>query len=323
MGQAPVVKAAYRPFNTQLLYLEENLIEAFGSVTRTMAPERGRTLCIAVTGPSATDPFSVMMTDLPPNLHYMNSGHVFPRFTYEPLDSADAQGAFDLRSDETDVVAGYRRVDNITDEALAESRVAYSTAVTKDDVFYYIYGLLHSPDYRTAFAADLKKMLPRIPKVTSTEDFRAFAAAGRELATLHIDYESVTPHPLQITGEPGTDVVGQGLYDWYRVDKMRFGGAGKGKDRSTVVYNSRITVAGIPEEAHEYLLGSRSAIEWILERYQVKTDKASGIVNDPNDWSREVGNPRYILDLLARIVTVSVETVRIVKALPPIDFGTA
>ena len=131
----------------------------------------------------------------------------------------------------------------------------------------------------------------------------------------------MTPHPLQITGEPGTDVVGQGLYDWYRVDKMRFGGAGKGKDRSTVVCNSRITVAGIPDEAHEYLLGSRSAIEWILERYQVKTDKASGIVNDPNDWSREVGDPRYILDLLARIVTVSVETVRIVKSLPKIDFS--
>ena len=321
MGQAPVVKAAYRPFNTQLLYLEENLIEAFGSVTRTMAPERGRTLCIAVTGPSATDPFSVMMTDLPPNLHYMNSGHVFPRFTYEPLDSADAQGAFDLRSDETDVVAGYRRVDNITDGALTDYRNTYGSAVTKDDVFYYVYGLLHSPDYRTTFAADLKKMLPRIPKVASADDFRAFVAAGRELATLHIGYESVTLCPLQITGEPGPGVVGDAKYDWYRVDKMRFGGAGKAKDRSTVIYNSHLTVAGLPEEAYEYLLGSRSAIEWILERYQVKTDKASGIVNDPNDWSREVGDPRYILDLLARIVTVSVETVRIVKGLPELDLN--
>ncbi len=146
--------------------------------------------------------------------------------------------------------------------------------------------------------------------------------AGRALATLHIGYESVTPYLLKITGESGPGVAGHGLYDWYRVEKMRFGGAGKAKDRSTVVYNSHITVTGIPDEAYEYLLGSRSAIEWILERYQVKTDNASRIVNDPNDWSREVGNPRYILDLLARIVTVSVETVRIVKALPSIDFGT-
>ncbi|EYR65094.1 hypothetical protein N866_15315 [Actinotalea ferrariae CF5-4] len=110
------------------------------------------------------------------------------------------------------------------------------------------------------------------------------------------------------------------LYGWYRVEKMRWAGTGKAKDRSTIVYNPRITVAGIPDEAHEYLLGSRSGVEWVMERYQVKTDKASGIVNDPNDWSREVGDPRYILDLLRRVVTVSVETVRIVRSLPAIDF---
>jgi predicted helicase len=179
---------------------------------------------------------------------------------------------------------------------------------------------LHSPDYRSRFAADLKKTLPRIPQVTSADDFRAFATAGAELAAIHLNYEKIRPYPLRISGEPPADMVGDQLYDYYRVEKMRFGGKASARDRSTVIYNSRITVSGIPDEAHDYLLGFRSGIEWIIERYQIKTDKASGIVNDPNDWSREVGDPRYILDLLACVVTVSVETVRIVSSLPPLSF---
>jgi predicted helicase len=164
-------------------------------------------------------------------------------------------------------------------------------------------------------------MLPRIPKVSSGDDFRAFVAAGRELATLHIGYEAVEPYPLLGTEEPLLGLSQGQLYDFYRVEKMRFGGRAGSKDRSTIIYNSRITVSGIPDVAHEYLLGSRSGIEWVMERYQVKTDKASGIVNDPNDWSREVGDPRYILDLLARVVTVSVETCRIVDGLPTLALG--
>jgi predicted helicase len=210
-------------------------------------------------------------------------------------------------------------VDNITEQALADYRAAYGPAVSKDDVFFYVYGLLHSSDYRAAFAEDLKKMLPRIPMVPNTEDFEAFTAAGRRLVELHIGYEDVEPYPLDITGLPDPSVTGKALYDWYRVEKMRFAGNTRAKDTSAIVYNSRITVAGIPDEAHEYKLGSRSAIEWIIERYQVKTDKASGIVNDPNDWSREHDQPRYILDLLARIITVSVETVQIVQSLPALD----
>ena len=155
--------------------------------------------------------------------------------------------------------------------------------------------------------------------VASADDFHAFVAAGRELATLHIGYESVEPYPLTVSGGPSASLTRPSCIDYYRVEKMRFGGKASAKDRSTVIYNSRITVSGIPDEAHEYLLGSRSGIEWVMERYQVKSDKASGIVNDPNDWSREVGDPRYILDLLARVVTVSMETVRIVRSLPALS----
>ena len=162
-------------------------------------------------------------------------------------------------------------------------------------------------------------MLPRIPRVASAEDFRAFVAAGRALADLHVGYESVEPYPLTVTGDVPVGPRSGDLYDWFRVEKMRFAGTGRAKDRSSIVYNPRITVSGIPAEAHEYLLGSRSGIEWVMERYRVRTDRASGIVNDPNDWSREVGDPRYVLDLLRRVVTVSVETARIVKTLPTLD----
>ncbi|WP_394354064.1 type ISP restriction/modification enzyme [Nocardiopsis alborubida] len=179
--------------------------------------------------------------------------------------------------------------------------------VSKDDIFYYVYGLLHSPEYRSQFSADLKRSLPRVSKVA---DFHGFADAGRKLAKLHIGYESVKPYPLEekVTGPTPTP-----LTELYRVQKMKF----KSKDdRSTIVYNSRVTVSGIPERAYRYQLGARSAIEWIIDRYQVKTDKASAIVNDPNDWSED---PRYIIDLLGRIVTVSLETVDIVEALPPLE----
>jgi predicted helicase len=221
---------------------------------------------------------------------------------------------------QSDASAGWSRTDNITDRALDDYRSAYGPEVSKDDVFYCVYALLHSRDYREAFTDDLKKMLPRIPMVPTRADFEAFTAAGRRLAQLHIEYEQVDPYPLDITGLPDPGLTGKPLYDWLRVNKMRFASTGRVKDRSTVIYNSRITVTGIPAEAHDYLLGSRSAIEWILERYQVKVDKASGIINDPNDWAREHDQPRYILDLLARVITVSVETVRIVQQLPALAF---
>ncbi len=169
------------------------------------------------------------------------------------------------------------------------------------------------PTYRSEFAADLKKMLPRIPKV---RDFAGFAEAGRRLADLHLHYETVEPYPLEelVTGGGADDSL-------YRVQKMAFdkGPSARERDRARIVYNSRITVDGIPAQAYRYMLGSRSAIEWIMDRYRLRIDKPSGIVNDPNDWAIEHGEPRYILDLLKRIVTVSVETMKVVDGLPPLD----
>jgi predicted helicase len=152
-----------------------------------------------------------------------------------------------------------------------------------------------------------------------------FIEAGRALSELHLGYESAKPYPLDGLGTGPTD-ASDAAYQQFQVEKMRLGEpiseqgqAGLREDRSIIVYNDHITLRRVPKEAYRYMLGSRSGIEWIMERYQVKVDEASQIRNDPNDWSREVDNPRYILDLLARIVTVSLETMTIVDALPALE----
>lgn len=303
--------AMYRPFFKQVAYYDRHLNHERSQLPK-MFPELGSTnLGFYYVGMGSAVPFSVLMTDCLPDLHVTGAGsggQFFSRYTYQARPDAADDLMGQLATEGTD--EKYERVDNITDWALKDYRSSYGEAVTKDDIFYYVYGILHSPEYRAEFAADLKKMLPRIPKVTTAESFRVYAAAGRELAALHIGYEDVEPYPLEETA------VGTAVENPYRVRKMSFG---KGKDRSSIIYNEHITLSGIPQEAYEYMLGSRSAIEWIMERYQVKTDKPSGIVNDPNDWCAEVGNPRYIVDLLRKVITVSVETNRLISDLPKLE----
>jgi predicted helicase len=294
---------AYRPFHKQWLVDEPSLIEARGR-TPGLFSVNGQT-AIAVVRLTDRTPFTALMVAEAPSLNiFMDAADVYPRLAPETGGTDDQ---LDLSVDRS----------AITDEALKRFAVAYEDQLTKDDIFFYVYGLLHSPEYRETYAADLKKMLPRIPLV---EDPWLFVDAGRRLSELHLGYESVTPYPLD--GLDAKPTAGEDPYDFYRVQKMAFPKVRNAEsnklvaDKTSVVYSSRITLSGIPEAAPRYQLGSRSAIEWIIDRYQVKTDKASGIVNDPNDWSRELSDPRYILDLLARIVTVSLETMSIVDALP-------
>jgi len=296
----------YRPFTKQALYFDRTFNHEQSQLPH-FYPTGEANTGIYVVGMSSTVPFSALTLDSVPDVHVTGAGsggQFFPRYSYEKR----ATDVNELAGFDSDAKDEYTRVDNVTDEILTDYRATYGPDVTKDDIFFYVYGILHSPDYRERFAADLKKLLPRIPKVTN---FREFSDAGRTLSQLHIGYEDVEPYPL----EEATAVADPDP----RVTKMRFGGKRPNIDRSTIIYNDQITLRGIPDEAHEYMLGSRSAIEWILERYQIKTDKPSGIVNDPNAWGEEHGNPRYILNLLKSIVTVSVETVRIVKSLPPLD----
>ena len=209
----------------------------------------------------------------------------------------------------------HSRRDNITDDARDSYRARYGEWVTKDQIFAYVYGVLHSPDYRTRYANDLARLLPRIPEVATAEAFSAFSEAGQKLLDLHIGYEEANPYPL----EERLSADAPEEPDRYRVQKMRWGGTSKAPDHSMIIYNDWLTLAGIPDEAHEYEVGPRSALAWLIDRYRVTTDKTSGIVNDPNDWAREHGQHRYILDLVKRIVTVSLETMAIVKSLPPLE----
>lgn len=190
--------------------------------------------------------------------------------------------------------------------------------MSKDDIFFYVYGLLHDPTYREAYAADLKKMLPHIPTPETRERFERFAAAGRRLADLHVGYETVEPYALDVQLKPGASAEDR---ETWRVSKLKWGkkkDPETGKtvdDRSVIVYNGKVTIAGIPEDAERYMLGSRSALAWIIDRYQVKTDKASGIVNDPNHWCDEHDDPTYIVDLIRRVTTVAIETMKVVDSL--------
>ena len=190
------------------------------------------------------------------------------------------------------------------------------SSITKEDIFYYTYGILHSPDYRERFADNLSKELPRIPAVKSYADFRRFAQAGRELAELHIGYEKVEPWPARLLFARGVSDLRP---EHFKVTKMKYGTKG---DTSTVVYNEFITITGIPPEAYKYVVNGKSALDWVMDRQKVATDKkgGSGIVNDANLYATEtVGDPRYPLDLFLRVIRVSMETMRIVKALPKLD----
>lgn len=296
-----ITVSLYRPFNKQRAYFAP-LMNHERSQQPKFFPSGGQNHGFYLTSPSTHFPsFAVLATDAVPDVHTLDTGQFFPRYVYE-LEPQD--GAFAMFD-------GPQRLDNITDTALARYRQLYGQDVTADDLFFAVYGLLHSVDYRREFDADLKKMLPRIPELTDSADFWAFAQAGRTLSDLHLGYEHVEPHPLEFSAPIPTDL---------RVTKMKYGGKPGNLDRSRITVAPGLIISGIPAEAHLYKLGSRSALDWVVERYQVKTDKASGIVNDPNDWAAEHGNPAYIVELIQRVVTVSVETVRIVSTLPALNY---
>ncbi|MCF4139889.1 DEAD/DEAH box helicase [Streptomyces sp. Tue 6430] len=308
-----VTVAMYRPFARQWVYFDSRLNDMSSQLGRLFPTSEHENFGFYITGTGSEEPFSVLMTDAIPDLHAVGTKSVGPHFSRYTYRKLTVEGGFDF--DGEDGTAAYESIDNITDATLAAYRKTYAETaptLTKDDIFFYVYGLLHSPAYREAYAADLKKSLPRIPKV---RDFRALAEAGRQLSALHINYESAKPFGGIVTTLSNTrpDMPEAELF---RVTKMKIPKVKGVQDRTRIIYNNHITLENIPEEAYEYQLGARSAIEWIIDRYQVKTDPKSGIVNDPNDWSDD---PRYVVDLLRRIVTVSLATVEIVRHLPPLD----
>ena len=292
----------YRPFCRVHTYFSADFNEMLYKIPLLFPEKNIKNLLICIPGIGGDWNKSLpIATNMIPDFHLQNIGaQCFPLYYYEKR-SVYHPTLFDTGNEE------YTRKDGITNFILERCRESYGPKVTKEDIFYYVYGLLHSPDYRKAFAADLKKMLPRIPLVEKPADFWAFSKAGRALADLHLNYET-----QPACGEVVVEGAEQGNF---HVEKMRFPDK---KDKSVIEFNPWIKLTNIPLEAYDYVVNGRSAIEWIMERYQIKTDKASGITNDPNDWAQEQGKPRYILDLLLSVITVSLETMKIVNALPKV-----
>ncbi|MDR1164646.1 MAG: DEAD/DEAH box helicase family protein [Deltaproteobacteria bacterium] len=299
----------YRPFQKVHSYFNRTLNARVYQLPKLFPTKSHPNLLICVSGIGGTKENSTLISNVITDFNCLDAGtQCFPLYYYEDIKTAPVNKGHAL-FDNARIVDGYKRHDAITSFILKESRAKYGLNVSKSDIFFFVYGFLHSPDYRTSFSADLKKSLPRLPLVDNPEDFWAFSKAGRDLAELHLNYETVKPYAkAKVTGVDKGNFI---------VDKLRF--ASKG-DKTTILYNSSITISDIPQEAYDYALNGRSALEWVMDRYQVKTDKDSGIKNDPNDWAKERGQPRYILDLLLSLITVSLETMKIVKDLPKLDF---
>lgn len=322
-----IATGLYRPFFKQKLSYQKELIQRTYQQLKLFPNPDSANRVICVSGIGASKDFSCLITDCIPDLQLMFNGQCFPLYWYEE-NKEQEKSLFDFGSESE---GKYIRRDGITDWILKEVRKRFgnSKAITKEHIFYYVYGILHSPQYRERFAADLKKSLPRIPIVDDVQDFMAFYKAGKALAELHLNYEQVTPSP-NITAtiadavykEPTDDApFGYTKYDHYFVDKMVFpkvrNEAGKlVPDKSSIIYNSNITIENIPAKAYEYIVNGKSAIEWVMERYAVSQDYKSLIKNDPNDLSKEHGNPTYIYDLLLSVINLSVQTVDIVNSLP-------
>lgn len=265
---------------------------------------------------------SVLITNSIPDLHLAGDTQCFPLYWYEENKNLQKTLFDEVNEDK------YIRRDGITDWILKEirNRFGNTRVLSKEHIFYYVYGLLHSTQYRERFASDLKKSLPRIPIVDTVEDFMAFYQAGKKLADLHLNYEHIAAYsgvnvvygvPLKqesyIDDETGEVVSKTGTFKDFIVEKMRFPQKGQ---RNTIIYNGNIRIENIPDKAYEYVVNGKSAIEWIMERYQVSINKDSKIQNNPNDWSIEHNKPRYILDLLLSVINVSIQTVDIVNGLP-------
>lgn len=311
--------SCYRPFCKQNFYFEKDFNAMQYQNNKLFPVTSSHNIVIDISGIGGTKDFSCLIINSICDLSNISSGQCFPLYWYE--ERKGTQGSlFDDGKDK------YIRHDAVTDFILKRAREQYGPKVTKEDIFYYVYGFLHCPSYRETFANDLKKMLPRLPLVEKSEDFWAFSKAGRELAELHLNYEQV-PASKEVVVDWHNMLPGLADNDTpeklYRVEQMRFArsaNGGKDKDKSVIEYNPFITLRHIPLRAYDYVVNGKSAIEWVMERYCDKVDKKSGIRNDANQWGIEHGNPRYPLDLLQSIITLSLRTLDIVDSLPKITF---
>lgn len=306
--------AVYRPFCKMRTYRGEDLIHRYGQFREIFPTPDSKNVVICVSGIGGTKESSTFVTNHIPDLNILDAGtQCFPLYWYEKKESLQ------LSLFDEEPQAEYVRRDGISNWILNEVRSRLKIkSIDKEMIFYYIYGFLHSPEYRSTFEADLKKSLPRIPIIEDVDAFNDFYQAGKALAKLHLGYENV---PAYEGLEIEDTYRGKDAYEHYAVSpKMKF----PKKDlKDTIIYNDYIIIRHIPAEAYDYIVNGKSAIEWLMERYAITIDKKSGIKNNPNDWSREHDNPRYFFDLVCSIVNVSVKTMEIVGKLPKLSFNGA
>jgi predicted helicase len=290
----------YRPYFKQHLYFDRRLNEMVYQVPRLFPSSSADNVVISAMGVGASRTFSALIVNEVPNLDLVEKGQCFPLYVYE--EQAEETSLFDA-----DESKGLGRRYAITDFTHIRYQNQYGSEVQKEDIFYFVYGMLHCREYVGRYEADLSKMIPRIPLV---KNFWKFSTAGRSLADWHLNYETV--EPWEVAGLPPSTASVASL----RVEKMRFSKGAESHAKSAITVNSHYTLSGIPEEAYRYTINGKSALDWLIDRYQVKPDKASGILNDPNLYSDD---PRYIIDLVARIVRVSMESVAIIDSLPKLE----
>ena len=307
-----IMKSLYRPYAKQWLYFNRNFNDMIYQMPHLFPKAKAENRIICVTGRGATKEFSVLMSDTLPDLELISKSQCFPLYLYETDEEilANKDDLFNqAKAKNNKKNDTLNRRSAITDDGLSHFQSAYpKEKIRKEDIFYYTYGLLHSPEYKTRYTDNLSKELPRIPCVKSASDFWSFSKAGRKLADLHINYEKKGKFPVRLLTSKALAAK------HYYVTKMKYG---KDKDKSTIIYNEFITITGIPLEAYDYIVNGKAALDWIVERYCVSTHKDSGIVNDANLWATETEkNPKYIVELIQRVITVSLETMKIVNGLP-------
>ena len=293
-------KVVYRPFVAINCYADYTFAQMKYQMDRIFPYAWSKNRVICVSGIGSKKVFSTFMTDIMPDVQLIFNGQCFPRWRY-PQPANTAQITSENESE---------RIDNISDTALRAFQEHYSdNTITKDDIFDYVYGVLHAPSYRKEFAYDLSRMIPRIPYAP---DFHIFAEAGKALADLHLNYETCQQYP-DLSVEPITpSLLWEEKLEHFRLGTrtMRFSDK---QERTTLIINEHVCLSGIPEKAHRYVVNGRTPLEWFIDRYKITQDKNSGIINDPNGWFE---NPRDLITAIERIVHVSVESTKIIEALP-------
>lgn len=299
-----VTKIQYRPFVKQYCYVEYVLINNKYQMDRIFPKTMEKNYAICVSGIGSTKPFSALLVNHAPDLHLISFGQCFPRYRFRSLRTNQPK----LLESESSL----DRIDNITNDALIKFRMHYvEDSISKDDIFYYVYGILNSPLYKKRFSNDLSKGLPRIPLVRDLKTFSLVRGRGGQLAKRHLDYESCAEYPLSVERNELNERDNRGSFVGKRA--MSF----VNPDKTSLRINESITLHGIPESAHQYQVNGRTPLEWFIDRYKISTDRESGITNDPNAWFTDLED---FLTAIRRIVYVSVESTRIIEGLPdPFD----